>query len=110
MRDIILPLYFGTAEARADAILAALPRVHEELAYFENALTSQQWLVGDALSAADFGVYPFIKSLERAAGKEGASAFDLEVLPIGDHYPALGAWMQRIEALLYYARTYPLHW
>ncbi len=110
LSSIILPLYFGTYEARADEIRAALPKVRKELDTLENTLARGTWLVGEALSAADFGVYPFIKSVERAAGKEGADGFDLRLRPVVDYYPALAAWMQRIEALPYFERTYPPHW
>jgi len=110
IRSIILPLYFGVADARADEIRRALPSVHEELAFLEQALTNHRWLVDESLSAADLGIYPFIKSLERAAGKDATNAFDLELLPVSKRYPALGAWTKRIETLPYYRRTYPPHW
>jgi glutathione S-transferase len=110
MRSIILPLYFGTSKARSDEIRAAIPNARRELATLEQALAKGQWLVDDSLTGADLGIYPFVKSLERAASKEGADTFDLQMRPIADHYPAIGDWMRRIEALAYYERTYPPHW
>jgi glutathione S-transferase len=110
IRSIILPLYFGTAEARADEIRAARKPVHTELALLETALCRSEWVCSGGLSAADIAIYPAIKSLERAASKPAAPKFDLQMLPIGQHYPGIGTWMARIEALPYYQHTYPPHW
>ena len=46
----------------------------------------------------------------RAAGKNAARSFDLRLLPIGDTYPAIAAWRERIQALPGYERTYLPHW
>jgi glutathione S-transferase len=35
---------------------------------------------------------------------------ELGVLPLASTYPALAAWMARMEALPGYQRTYPPHW
>ncbi len=110
MRRIILPLYFDAAESRADEIRAACEPVHKELTLLETVLRSASWLCYDALSAADFAIYPAIKSLERAVSKPAARDFDLNMLPIRERYPGIGVWVARIEALPYYQRTYPSHW
>jgi hypothetical protein len=51
-----------------------------------------------------------IKGAERAAGKPGADAFGLGILPVAERHRSLARWMQRIEALPGYDRTYPPHW
>lgn len=96
------------AAARAEA---ALPALHRELGEFEAALDGRDWLVGGpAPSAADFAALPFIKYLERAAGKEVARNLDLGLQPLSARYPRLAAWVARIEAMPGYERTYPPHW
>src|SRR5258708_6510167 len=50
------------------------------------------------------------KLMLRAAGKDEGSQFDLGLLPLKDHYPRLAAWMEQIERLPGYERTYPPHW
>jgi glutathione S-transferase len=39
-----------------------------------------------------------------------ARPLELGFLPLGEHHPALAAWVERIEALPGYERTYPPHW
>jgi glutathione S-transferase len=65
-------------------------------------------IVGDTLagelSAADFTLYPLIALVLRIEKKKP----DLELRArIG---PKIAAWMRRIEALPYFARTWPSHW
>jgi glutathione S-transferase len=107
---VVGPLFFNKSAEKADDIRAALPPVHEELKLMEAALGRSRWLAGDAISAADIVAHPAIESLLRAAGKDAASAFDLGLLPLERHYPAIAAWRERIRALPGYERTYPPHW
>jgi glutathione S-transferase len=106
----ILPLYFGESEQKEASVRAALPPIHRELARWELALESGPWLVTPALSAADIVLYPLVKSLLRAAGKPAAAKLEAGLLPLTDRYPRLAAWMERIEKLPGYDRTYPPHW
>jgi hypothetical protein len=39
-----------------------------------------------------------------------ARPLELGFLPLETTYPALAAWVKRIEALPGYERTYPPHW
>lgn len=107
---IILPIFLGQTEEKADRVKAAIPDVHAELRALETIVKGNEWLVGDAISAADIATYPFLEALLRAAGKETAAPFELGLLPLGGRYPALEAWRQRITALPGYDRTYPPHW
>jgi glutathione S-transferase len=108
--DFILPLYFGRAAQQGEQVRAALPRIHQELAGFESTLRGASWLATGALSAADLTVYPLVKSVLRAAGKPDAAAFQANLLPFAEKFPALAAWLGRVEALPGYERTYPPHW
>ena len=107
---VVGPLFFNQSAEKADDINAALPLVHEELRRMEAQLSRTRWLAGDAISAADLVAHPSIESLLRAAAKEAAKAFDLGLLPLERHYPAIAAWRERIRALPGYDRTYPPHW
>ncbi|WP_374445190.1 glutathione S-transferase family protein [Stella sp.] len=106
------PLMFAKPDAdTAGKVEAALPALHAELAGLETALAQGDWLAGGpAPSAADFAAFPFLKYVERAAGKEAARAIDLGVRPLAARYPRLAAWQARIEAMPGYERTYPPHW
>jgi glutathione S-transferase len=107
---IVGPLFFNKSAEKADDIRDALKPTHDELKRMEAALSRSHWLSGEAISAADIVAHPTIESLLRAAGKDAASAFDLGLLPLERHYPAIAAWRERIHALPGYERTYPPHW
>jgi len=108
---IVVPIYFGKAAEKAGDIRECIPRVHAELTRFEATLgDDSQWFGAESIGAADIALYPFVKSLLRAAGKDGAAALELGVLPFDARYPRLGQWMGRVEALPGYERTYPPHW
>jgi glutathione S-transferase len=92
------------------ALKDAVAPLHEELCRWEPALEGRSWLVGSQLSAADITAFPTFKALERAARKPDAAAFELSVDPLAQRYPALAAWVARIEALPGYERTFPPHW
>jgi glutathione S-transferase len=89
-------------EGEPDEIAAARGDLEPELARWE-ALLEGDWLAG-GLSLADLTLYPHLRMLRRIG--ERMPEHDAEAL-IG---PRLAAWMGRIEALPYYARTVPPHW
>jgi glutathione S-transferase len=107
---IIVPIYFGKIAEKRDDIRAAVPQTHAELERFEGYLDGAPWLAGKAIGAADIAIYPFVKSLLRAASKDAAAPLDLGLLPFAARYPRLAAWAERVEALPGYQRTYPPHW
>lgn len=57
---------------------------------------------GEALTLADVTVYPILAMIRRVTTRFSPEPFDPGA--------PLAAWMQRIEALPYYDRTYPPHW
>lgn len=108
--DLSRPLFRGKADEFAEKITENAAVVCGELAPLEARLADEAWLAGDAISAADLIVYPIVMQLLRAAARDDAAPLDLGVYPLGEHYPALGLWCQRIEALPGYDDAYPPHW
>jgi glutathione S-transferase len=104
------PIFFNKAGESADEIRSAVEPLHAELKRMEGALAQLPWLADEALSAADIVAYPPIEILLRAASKEGASRFELDLLPLDRRYPAIASWRERIRSLPGYERTYPPHW
>jgi hypothetical protein len=51
-----------------------------------------------------------VQLLQRAASKEAAQPLGLGLLPLAQNFPSIAKWVQRIEALPNYQRTYPPHW
>jgi glutathione S-transferase len=107
---IVRPIFFGKGLDKADEIQQAASAVREELRAMDTSLQRQNWLVGDTLSAADLAAFPFVQLLLRAASKEAAQPLNLGVMPLAEHFPSIGRWCERIEALPNYQRTYPPHW
>jgi glutathione S-transferase len=107
---IIAPVYFGKVSEKREDIRAAVPVTHNELERFEGEIGSSPWFGGEAICAADIAIYPFLKSLLRAASKEAAAPLDLGLLPFNARYPRLAAWMQHVERIPGYEKTYPPHW
>jgi glutathione S-transferase len=110
--EFILPIYRGQSSEKAEVVRATLPPIQAELARLEATLREgdRPWLASAAMSAADIVVFPLVMSLLRAAGKPAAAAFDHGLTPFAEKYPALAAWVARVEALPGYERTYPPHW
>ena len=107
---VVRPIFFGKGLDKVDEILQAGQTLRNELKMMDERLTGSQWLVGDKISAADIGVFPSVQLLLRAASKEAAQPFNLGLLPLAQTFPNVAKWMQRIEALPNYQRTYPPHW
>jgi glutathione S-transferase len=94
---------FRPADKQEPAKIAeALKTVLAELRYWEAQLTGD-YLAG-ALSLADFTAYPFARTLHRIGERQPQNRID-DRLP-----PKVAAWLKRIEALPYYAKTIPPHW
>lgn len=104
------PLFRGKAIEAAEQIKEAAETVRDELALYETALSENEWLAGNALSAADLIVFPVIMQLLRAVGREDAAPLELAIHPLADHFPNLAGWVGRIEALPGYDNAYPPHW
>ncbi len=85
-----------------DRINAGRNAVAAELSNFENRLSGEFYV--DAISAADFTIYPMIALLLRMDLRKP----DLGMASLVG--PKMSAWMKRIEAIPLYTRTYPPHW
>jgi glutathione S-transferase len=107
---IIYAILFQGVEARMDEVARAMHIVAGEARTIEQRLATSSWLVGDSFSAADIVVFPSIQILLRALERREAQDIRSRLLPIETNYPAITAWIKRVEALPGYERTYPPHW
>lgn len=108
--NISRPLFRGKATEFAEQISEAAIVVREELGLLESRLATDRWIAGETLSAADLTIFPVVMQLLRAAEREEAVPLDLAIHPLSEHFPNLGAWSERIEALKGYQNAYPPHW
>lgn len=99
-------LFDATIYAKEPLSAAALAEVHaqllQELERYDRLLTGD-YLAG-SLSLADFAVFSHARLVGRIDDRQPKNG-------LGDRMPRkLAAWIKRIEALPYYAKTVPPHW
>jgi glutathione S-transferase len=103
MQKVVREIFFKPPAEWSDATLREeRAACVEELGLFAGSMRGE-YLAG-ILSAADFVLYPMVALLLRSEIKKP----DLGIRAALD--PALSSWMQRIEALPYFDKTYPPHW
>ena len=95
---------------RTNDLAEAMHRVASEARSIEARLAHSDWVVGESLSAADIVIFPSLQILLRALAKPEAQELSSRFLPLDVHYPALSRWIERVEALPGYEKTYPPHW
>ena len=89
----------GETPRFGEALTRSMYYVAGEARTIEGRLSKGDWIVGDAVSAADLYIYPCIRLLHRALMRPEAQELSARFLPVEVHYPRIGRWMQRIEAL-----------
>lgn len=95
---------YASKEPDLKAIGEAKAALKEELAIWEGYLKAD-YFAGGALSLADFAIYPYMRMPVRVEERAPGLGFKRTELP-----PKVAAWLARIEALPYYAKTIPPHW
>lgn len=102
--DKILDEAFKKPEEQdAARIEAGWKATKEELALYTRGIEGPY--VAGPVSAADYALYPYVAFLFRVEQKRIPQLRAAELLT-----PELAGWKERIEALPYFARTYPPHW
>jgi glutathione S-transferase len=107
---IIQAILFQGIEGRMEELERALGSVLREAATIEQRLTTSAWLVGEGFSAADVVVFPGIQMLLRSLERREAQELRPRFLPLERSFPAIAAWVGRVQALPGYERTVPPHW
>jgi glutathione S-transferase len=93
-----------------DALTDSMHIVAREARTLEGRLSKEDWIVGANVSATDMVIFPWIQLLRRVLRRELAAELGARFLPMEKNYPALARWIQRIESVPGYERTYPPHW
>jgi glutathione S-transferase len=107
---IIQAILFQGIEGRMEEIERTLSSVLKEAATIEQRLATSAWLVGEAFSAADVVVFPGIQMLLRSLERREAHELRTRFLPVEGNFPAIAAWIGRVQSLPGYERTVPPHW
>lgn len=107
---LIYAILFQGVEGHMEDMERALNFVIAEARALENRLSSSSWLVGETFCAADIVVFPGIQQLLRVMERREAQDLRGRLLPLDANFPAIAAWIKRVEQLPGYERTYPPHW
>lgn len=110
LQKIIYAILFQGVETGLEEVERALGFVIHEARTIEERLSASQWLVGENFSAADIVIFPGIQMLLRALERREAQDLRARLLPLENNFPAIAAWIKRVQALPGYERTYPPHW
>ncbi len=110
LMQIVYDVYFSDADRQVDEVTRLIHLVAGEARTIEGRLSNSDWLVGESVSAADMVMFPGIMLLLRAMERRGAGSLRSRFLPMGTTYPAIARWINRMESLPGYERTYPPHW
>lgn len=108
--QIVSAVFLDQLDEKAEEVTKAMHIVGGEARTIEGRLSQNDWLVGEQPSAADLTVFPGIMLLRRAMEKREAGDLRSRFLPMESTYPAIARWIQRMEQLPGYDRTYPPHW
>jgi len=103
MDELLHEILFKPQEKwSAERIQRGRQRLADELAVWEGLVRDD--FVAGPVSAADYTLYPMVALTLRCDKKKP----DLAVNSLVG--PRLSAWMERIEALPYFRKTWPPHW
>jgi glutathione S-transferase len=110
IQKVIYAILFQGVEGRLEEVERALGFVIAEARTIEARLAASPWIVSERFSAADIIVFPGIQMLLRVLERREAQDLKARLLPLDSHFPAIAAWLKRVEALPGYDRTVPPHW
>jgi glutathione S-transferase len=110
LSKIVQAIFADRVAADIEPLSDAMHIVGREARTIEGRLSKEEWIVGTSVSATDMVIFPWIQLLRRALNRDAARELGARFLPMEKNYPALARWIQRVEALPRYERTYPPHW
>ena len=108
--QIVSAVFLDQLDQPAEEVTRAMHIVAGEARTIEGRLSKPEWLVGEQPSAADLTVFPGIMLLRRAMEKREAGDLRSRFLPMESTYPAIARWIERVEQLPGYDRSFPPHW
>jgi glutathione S-transferase len=109
----IVNAFFARAPGQTvlpEDLASSMHAVASEARSIEARLAKSDWVVGESISAADIVIFPSLQILLRVLARPDARELSSRFLPLEVNYPALSRWVERVEALPGYDRTYPPHW
>lgn len=110
VQQVARPIFMGTFEGHEADINKNIISLAEELRTVEGWLAGSDFMGGSGPSAVDFTVYPVLALVERVLGSRDIPDIEVAFLPFDEKFPAIAAWMARMESVEGYETAYPPHW
>jgi glutathione S-transferase len=105
---LLRPIFSGEDE-KSEGVKKGAASLRPELKRLEELVGESRFLDSDRVTAADCVCFPPVRLLLRASERYPDTMRRLE-LDLAAAYPRLAAWVERVEALPGYEKTFPSHW
>ncbi|MFZ5896017.1 MAG: glutathione S-transferase family protein [Myxococcota bacterium] len=106
---VVGPIFKGATEP-TESLLEAARKLLNELQRLDARLAESAFLCGERITAADCVAFPEVRLTQRASERAGELMGRLGLHPLAETVPHVRRWLDRIEALPGYQRTFPVHW
>lgn len=107
---VIRPIIRGQAKSDPDGIRRSAELAAKSLLWVEEALSASPYFAGNAISAADIAAVTTLKFLERVGKREDAIQLGIGFDDLPTVYPAIAAWLGRMQEMKGWEAAYPPHW
>jgi len=107
---VVDAVFGGRVDERTDEVKAAASALREEFADLDGRLERMSWLAGDRVSAADLVAHSGMEFFLRIAARDVLAPLKLGFTNVGQTWPTLGRWRDRMTTIRGYDTAYPPHW
>jgi glutathione S-transferase len=105
-----LRLIFAGQDDANEEVKRSAALLRPELERLDKLLGESPFLGQDRPGAADCVCFPHVRLLLRASQRYPETMRRLALHPLTNDYARLAAWVERVEAMPGYEKTFPAHW
>lgn len=104
------PIFTQTFAGKEDEINENFAKVRAEFATVESWLNGNDFMAGSIPTAVEVILYPHLAMIARIGPTIKVPGITPNIPDYATDFPALAAWMKRVEALPGFDAAYPPHW
>jgi glutathione S-transferase len=104
------PLFFLGKDDKDEEVQRAATVLREEFRRLDGLASGSPFLAGPRMTAADCVCFPHVRVALRAMERFPEIARRLELHPFRAAFPHVAQWVERVESLPGYEKTFPAHW
>lgn len=108
--NVLSPIFYQNASAVTGEWRSAAEELRKELDHLSAILSSQPFLSGQRVGAADAVAFPHVRLIQRAMDTKSEIMEKLGLASLPSLSPTIAAWVAAVEALPDVAETFPPHW